>query len=162
MVLPAMDEAPLSPQNHWSVLVHRLTLDDAGLERPLCGRLDSVEKHLLAQAGNAADPRIAGLTRHLAAAGGKRLRPLPVLLGAEFDAPARPRAVQAAVITEPMHLSSLHHDDVMDEPPGGTASPASTPAGAPCSRRWPATWATRPSPCTPRSPTSWWSVSRTS
>jgi len=53
---------------------------------------------------------------HLLAAGGKRFRPLLVLLAAE--AGARPDAqdvVDAACVVELTHIGSLYHDDVMDE-----------------------------------------------
>lgn len=53
---------------------------------------------------------------HLIAAGGKRLRPLLVLLGAEFG-PRRERTVDAAALTELIHVGTLHHDDVMDNAP---------------------------------------------
>ncbi|MCY7402264.1 MAG: polyprenyl synthetase family protein [Nocardioides sp.] len=53
---------------------------------------------------------------HLLAAGGKRFRPLLVLLAAE--AGPRPEAeevVTAACVVEITHVGSLYHDDVMDE-----------------------------------------------
>jgi heptaprenyl diphosphate synthase len=51
--------------------------------------------------------------RHLIDAGGKRIRPLLALLGAEFG-PRRDRVVDAAALTELVHVGTLHHDDVMD------------------------------------------------
>jgi heptaprenyl diphosphate synthase len=55
-------------------------------------------------------------SRHLANAGGKRIRPLLVLLAGQFGDPeARGHVVTAAVIAELTHLASLYHDDVMDE-----------------------------------------------
>lgn len=74
----------------------------------------AVEKRLLACAADAPDPRMSELTCHLAAAGGKRLRPLLVLLGAEFGESWREGVIDAAVIAELVHISSLYHDDVMD------------------------------------------------
>ncbi|MFC4854663.1 polyprenyl synthetase family protein [Actinophytocola glycyrrhizae] len=58
---------------------------------------------------------IAGAT-HLIDAGGKRLRPLLVMLGAEFG-PRQDKVVDAAVLTELVHVGTLHHDDVMDQAP---------------------------------------------
>ncbi|QIX28865.1 polyprenyl synthetase family protein [Nocardioides sp. JQ2195] len=54
--------------------------------------------------------------RHLMDAGGKRFRPLLVLLAAETgpDA-AADEVVTAACVVELTHLASLYHDDVMDE-----------------------------------------------
>jgi heptaprenyl diphosphate synthase len=53
---------------------------------------------------------------HLIDAGGKRLRPLLVILSAEFG-PCRDKVVDAAVLTELIHVGTLHHDDVMDGAP---------------------------------------------
>ncbi|GAA4377691.1 polyprenyl synthetase family protein [Nocardioides caricicola] len=53
---------------------------------------------------------------HLMAAGGKRFRPLLVLLAAETgDHPDSDEVVTAACVVELTHLASLYHDDVMDE-----------------------------------------------
>lgn len=57
----------------------------------------------------------AGAT-HLIDAGGKRIRPTLVILGAEFG-PRRDKVVDAAVLTELVHVGTLHHDDVMDQAP---------------------------------------------
>jgi heptaprenyl diphosphate synthase len=54
--------------------------------------------------------------RHLMHAGGKRFRPLLVLLAAEVaDAEDNDDVVTAACVVELTHLASLYHDDVMDE-----------------------------------------------
>ncbi|HSK24876.1 MAG TPA: polyprenyl synthetase family protein [Egicoccus sp.] len=55
-------------------------------------------------------------SRHLLAAGGKRFRPLVVVLAASAIDPATdPRPVRdAAVSVELLHLSTLYHDDVID------------------------------------------------
>ncbi|MGW3210305.1 polyprenyl synthetase family protein [Streptomyces sp. NPDC001135] len=95
----------------------RLDLDDPGLAGRLRESLERVEKWLLAMAQDAGDPRVGALTGYLAEAGGKRLRPLLVLLGAEFGEPWRDGVTQAAVIAELVHIASLHHDDVMDGAP---------------------------------------------
>jgi heptaprenyl diphosphate synthase len=54
-------------------------------------------------------------SRHLAEAGGKRFRPMLVLLAAQFGDPDAPGVVPAAVVVELTHLATLYHDDVMDE-----------------------------------------------
>ncbi|MBR5950865.1 MAG: polyprenyl synthetase family protein [Actinomycetaceae bacterium] len=55
---------------------------------------------------------------HLAQAGGKRLRPLLVLLASELGQEPENNAVyDAAVAVELTHLASLYHDDVMDDAP---------------------------------------------
>lgn len=53
---------------------------------------------------------------HLIAAGGKRMRPLLTLLGAEFG-PCQDKVIDAAVLAELIHVGTLHHDDVMDDAP---------------------------------------------
>jgi heptaprenyl diphosphate synthase len=53
--------------------------------------------------------------RHLLQAGGKRFRPLLVLLAAETGDPAGDGVLTSACVVELTHLASLYHDDVMDE-----------------------------------------------
>jgi heptaprenyl diphosphate synthase len=54
--------------------------------------------------------------RHLMEAGGKRFRPLLVLLAAETGPrPGNDDVITAACVVELTHLASLYHDDVMDE-----------------------------------------------
>ena len=58
---------------------------------------------------------ISEITSHLAQAGGKRLRPMLVLLAAQFGSAENDGIIEAAVVTELTHLATLYHDDVMDE-----------------------------------------------
>jgi heptaprenyl diphosphate synthase len=60
-------------------------------------------------------PFVTETSQHLVAAGGKRFRPLVVLLAAQFGDPAAPGVVPSAVVVELTHLATLYHDDVMDE-----------------------------------------------
>ena len=60
-------------------------------------------------------PLVVETSRHLVQAGGKRLRPLLTLLGAQFGDPTKDGIIQAAVVCELTHLATLYHDDVMDE-----------------------------------------------
>jgi heptaprenyl diphosphate synthase len=53
--------------------------------------------------------------RHLLHAGGKRFRPLLVLLAAELGSGDAEEVLTAACVVELTHLASLYHDDVMDE-----------------------------------------------
>jgi len=48
-------------------------------------------------------------------AGGKRFRPLLVLLASHFGDPLADGVLPAAVVVELTHLATLYHDDVMDE-----------------------------------------------
>ncbi|MFD7257564.1 polyprenyl synthetase family protein [Streptomyces sp. NPDC059874] len=95
-------------------LLSQLALDDPEFETRIREALDRAEKWLQTSAHDALDPRVAALTGHLADAGGKRLRPLLVLLGAEFGDPWAHGVTQAAAIAELVHIASLYHDDVMD------------------------------------------------
>src|SRR6476661_5111321 len=53
---------------------------------------------------------------HLLAAGGRRFRPLLVLLAAETgEHPDADGVIDAACVVELTHVGSLYHDDVMDE-----------------------------------------------
>lgn len=74
----------------------------------------------LADIGRAAGPDLAPLAAGTIQAGGKRLRPLLVLLAAG-DAPGSERAesalVRAGCAVELVHSATLVHDDVLDDAP---------------------------------------------
>ncbi|KFN50272.1 octaprenyl-diphosphate synthase [Arenimonas malthae CC-JY-1] len=55
------------------------------------------------------------ISEHIIAAGGKRLRPMLVVLAARALGGGGPRAHQLAAIIEFIHTSTLLHDDVVDE-----------------------------------------------
>ena len=76
--------------------------------------LERVEAALRAAVATA-DPFVQEAAGYLIAAGGKRFRPSLVLLAGHAGDPDAPRLVGAAVAIELTHLSSLYHDDVMDE-----------------------------------------------
>lgn len=54
-------------------------------------------------------------SRHLVEAGGKRFRPLFVLLSAQFGKAVTDDVIKSAAVIEMVHLATLYHDDVMDE-----------------------------------------------
>jgi heptaprenyl diphosphate synthase len=87
---------------------------DAALEARVRAGLAEVEDRLAAAVRSDA-PFVEEATRHLVSAGGKRFRPMLVLVAAEFGDPQAPGVVPAAVGVELTHLASLYHDDVMDE-----------------------------------------------
>jgi heptaprenyl diphosphate synthase len=87
---------------------------DAGLEARLRARMLEVEDRLELEIRSQA-PFVTEAARHLLHAGGKRFRPLLVLLAAETADPTAQGVVTAACIVELTHLASLYHDDVMDE-----------------------------------------------
>ena len=87
---------------------------DADLEARLRARMDEVEERLEREIRSEA-PFVTEAARHLMHAGGKRFRPLLVLLAAETGDPTGDGVVTAACVVELTHLASLYHDDVMDE-----------------------------------------------
>jgi hypothetical protein len=87
---------------------------DPVLEAEIRKRLDEVEQQL-AGSVKTETPLISEAGRYLLSAGGKRFRPMLVLLGGHFGDPADPRLIPLAVAVELTHLASLYHDDVIDE-----------------------------------------------
>ncbi|NUR98400.1 MAG: polyprenyl synthetase family protein [Kribbellaceae bacterium] len=88
---------------------------DAALESRVRAGLERVEQALL-EATESEAPFVTAAARHVMVAGGKRFRPLLVLLGAEFGTDTlADDVVKAAVVVELTHVATLHHDDVMDE-----------------------------------------------
>ena len=62
------------------------------------------------------DPYLSEIASHLIVAGGKRLRPVLAVAGAQiFGDTASYDVVRGGVACELVHLGSLYHDDVMDE-----------------------------------------------
>jgi heptaprenyl diphosphate synthase len=72
-------------------------------------------EELLRDAVKSDYPFVTETSRHLVDAGGKRFRPLLLLLAAQFGNPQAPGIVPAGVVVELTHLATLYHDDVMDE-----------------------------------------------
>ena len=92
-----------------------LPIDDEVLADRLSQRMAEVEKALHDHAASPS-PYVTEAARHLFAAGGKRFRPLLVLLAAEAGAdPGSADVLTAACVVEITHVGSLYHDDVMDE-----------------------------------------------
>jgi heptaprenyl diphosphate synthase len=91
-----------------------LRTPDPALESAIRSGLAAVEVSLR-EAVKSDYPFVTETSRHLVEAGGKRFRPLLVLLAAQFADPNAPGVVPAAVVVELTHLATLYHDDVMDE-----------------------------------------------
>ncbi|MFE7128613.1 polyprenyl synthetase family protein [Streptomyces sp. NPDC057617] len=91
-----------------------LSVRDQALEADVQTGLAAVEAGLL-DATKSEVPFITEAAQHLVRAGGKRFRPLLVMLAAQFGDPYAPGVVPAAVVVELTHLATLYHDDVMDE-----------------------------------------------
>jgi len=62
--------------------------------------------------------------KHLLSAGGKRVRPLTVLLSAACFGAIPSAACELAVVAELVHLATLLHDDVVDDAPDRRGKPA--------------------------------------
>lgn len=111
-----------------SALSLGVSFTDAELESRVRVGVEAIEKQL-AVAVDSPEKFVAEAASHLMNAGGKRFRPLVVLLAAEFGDPLHPDVVPSAVAVELTHLATLYHDDVMDE--------ASMRRGAPSANaRW--------------------------
>jgi heptaprenyl diphosphate synthase len=91
-----------------------LSVRDQALEADVQAGLTAVEEGLL-EATKSEVPFITEAAQHLVRAGGKRFRPLLVMLAAQFGDPYAPGVVPSAVVVELTHLATLYHDDVMDE-----------------------------------------------
>lgn len=81
-----------------------------------------VEKVLRAAVANS-DPLIDATSRHLMEAGGKRVRPLLVILASLLGEGVTPETIKAAAVVELTHLATLYHDDVMDSAPYRRGAP---------------------------------------
>jgi heptaprenyl diphosphate synthase len=87
---------------------------DQELEATIHTGLTAVET-LLRESVKSDYPFVTETSQHLVTAGGKRFRPLVVLLASQFGDPAAPGVIPSAVVVELTHLATLYHDDVMDE-----------------------------------------------
>ncbi len=91
-----------------------LPIVDPDLEARVRDRLTGIET-ALALAVTSDIEFVDRAARHLLDAGGKRFRPLLVVLASEFGDPDAAEVVPAALVVELTHLATLYHDDVMDE-----------------------------------------------
>ena len=98
-----------------SALSLALPVDDEELAQRLAERLRTVEEMLVGHCRGRTE-FVSKAAAHLMSAGGKRFRPLLVLLAAETGpTPASEEVLIAACVVELTHVASLYHDDVMDE-----------------------------------------------
>ena len=88
---------------------------DEVFESSVRAQLEMIEAALL-KAAEAESDLVTEAAQHIIAAGGKRFRPLLVVLGSHIGPYADAEdVVKAAVVVELTHVASLYHDDVMDE-----------------------------------------------
>lgn len=76
--------------------------------------LDYIEKEL-ERSLDSASPIIRQASLHLLRAGGKRIRPIFVILASEFGHFSLEQVSKVAVSLELVHMASLVHDDVIDD-----------------------------------------------
>lgn len=86
---------------------------DDQLASDVAARLLTVEERLRDSVATS-DDMVKWTARHLMDAGGKRVRPMLVLLSAALGDMDRESVMDSAVLVELTHLASLYHDDVMD------------------------------------------------
>jgi heptaprenyl diphosphate synthase len=91
-----------------------LEAPDPALEAEIRARLDQVED-ALAKAVETDSELLTATSGYLLQAGGKRFRPMLVLLSAYFGEPSDPRLIDGSVAIELSHVATLYHDDVIDE-----------------------------------------------
>ncbi|WP_129841759.1 polyprenyl synthetase family protein [Streptomyces sp. RFCAC02] len=91
-----------------------VSVRDPALEADVRAGLTAVEAGLV-EATKSDVVFITEAAQHLVRAGGKRFRPLLLLLAAQFGDPYAPGVVPSAVVVELTHLATLYHDDIMDE-----------------------------------------------
>ena len=94
--------------------VQGLAIQDGALETEVRGRLAEVEAGLEKAVRSDSD-FVTEAASYLVSAGGKRFRPMLLLLGGYFGDPTDPRLIQGACAIELVHLATLYHDDVVDE-----------------------------------------------
>src|SRR4030095_2078629 len=88
---------------------------DEVFESSVRAQLEVIEAALI-EASEADSDMVTEAAQHIIAAGGKRFRPLLVVLGSHIGPYADADDVaKAAYVTERPHVASLYHDDVMDE-----------------------------------------------
>lgn len=100
-----------------------LEAPDATLEAEVRGRLGDVEAALTTAVAH--EPgMLAQTSEYLLNAGGKRFRPMLVLVSGYYGDPEDPRLVPGGVAIELVHLATLYHDDVIDEADARRGTPS--------------------------------------
>jgi octaprenyl-diphosphate synthase len=87
------------------------------LGRLIGADLEACEAEIARQLAASPVPLIRELAGYVALAGGKRLRPILVLLCARLGSVAPARAARLGCVVELLHTATLIHDDVIDRAP---------------------------------------------
>jgi heptaprenyl diphosphate synthase len=89
-------------------------VSDKKLLAAIEARMTEVESRIVAATSHT-ESMVQSMASHLAKAGGKRMRPVLVLLTSHLGDPDADSVLDAAVVMEITHLATLYHDDVMDQ-----------------------------------------------
>jgi octaprenyl-diphosphate synthase len=87
------------------------------LARAIGGEFRGCEAEIQRELARSPVPLIRQLAEHVALAGGKRLRPILVLLSARLAGGSAGRAARLGCVVELLHTATLIHDDVVDQAP---------------------------------------------
>ena len=101
----------------------RLKQRFASIQGVFSEELAYLESELVSAAAAGASPGTLA-AKHLVSAGGKRIRPLTVLLSAACFGAIPQAARELAVVAELVHSATLLHDDVIDDSPERRGLPA--------------------------------------
>jgi len=74
-------------------------------------------EHYIHEAVRSRQSILSDASARLAESGGKRLRPLFVLLGGQFGTASDPHLARIAAAMEILHMATLVHDDIIDDAP---------------------------------------------
>ena len=85
----------------------------AAIFQELDERLQLVERAMRDQLSGPSD-LVVSIGEHVLSSGGKRIRPVLVLLSAQLCGYTGPRSIQVAAAIELLHTATLLHDDVVD------------------------------------------------
>lgn len=99
----------------------------SALPERVFGLLDEVEARLR-EVGRSAPGGLDRPALEALTSGGKRLRPLLLLLSAGIGAPDRDAVLRAATATEVLHTATLIHDDIVDKAKSRRGYPPPWPA----------------------------------
>lgn len=87
------------------------------------GELKRVEREINLESV-ASVQAVTAIARHLQANGGKRLRPILLLLSAKLTGEVNDNAIRLAAVVEMIHTATLVHDDVIDQASTRRGKPA--------------------------------------
>jgi octaprenyl-diphosphate synthase len=87
------------------------------LGRLIGEELRACEVEIQRELGQSPVPLIREIGEHVALAGGKRLRPILLLLGSRVAGGTPTRAARLGCVVELLHTATLIHDDVVDQAP---------------------------------------------